>query len=216
MPPTCFKKRKWREDNEKVLCFVRLTTPEGLLSVLLYLGGDVPQLEQLLVKEETVHHGNVQKMVKKSLLPFHGLVVDAVVTNQCVRYIHTSHDATEVHYSVWNRDGLGLPHTSLFHLSSHHLSTKQKYQGRQRNLLMKVDRWMTVIQLKVIIFLVIRKKHLLPNLPKLRQKYLYLSFFSLVKEPHTVHYWPFFANTRLGPYQFFNHHFFFQILTSIK
>ena len=39
----------------------------------------VPFLTQFLVENETVHHSNVNKMVKKSLVPFHCFVVDTVV-----------------------------------------------------------------------------------------------------------------------------------------
>ena len=98
--------------------------PEGLLRVWLCHGGLIPDLEQLLVEKETVHHGNVHKMIKESFVPFHGFVVDAVICNQSIRQIHTAHVLIIISYSVWDRYGLGLPHTSLFYFTVYRLSTE--------------------------------------------------------------------------------------------
>ena len=54
-------------------------------------------------------------MVKKSLVPFHSFVENAVVPDQSVRHIHATHASVVVQHSVRNGNSLSLPHTILFH-----------------------------------------------------------------------------------------------------
>ncbi|KAF3851748.1 hypothetical protein F7725_005103 [Dissostichus mawsoni] len=61
---------------------------------------------------------------KKSLVPFHGFVVNAVVPNQSIGHIHAAHASVVVHHSVRNGNNLSLPHTSLFHFPPDSLSTE--------------------------------------------------------------------------------------------
>ncbi|KAF3856914.1 hypothetical protein F7725_017637 [Dissostichus mawsoni] len=98
--------------------------PEGLLGVWLRPAGVTPHLVQLFVEKEAVHHCKVQKMVKKSLVPFHGFVVNAVVPNQSIGHIHAAHASVVVHHSIRNGNNLSLPHTSLFHFPPDSLSTE--------------------------------------------------------------------------------------------
>ncbi|KAF3851749.1 hypothetical protein F7725_005104 [Dissostichus mawsoni] len=97
------------QDSRKLNHFFSKLLPEGLLCEWLRPGGVTPPLVQLLVEKEAVHHGNVHKMVKKSL------VANAVVSNQSVGHIHAAHAFVVVHHSVRNGNILSLPHTSLFH-----------------------------------------------------------------------------------------------------
>ena len=103
-------------DSRKLNHFFSKLLPEGLLCEWLRPGGVTPPLVQLLVEKEAVHHGNVHKMVKKGLVPFHRFVTNAVVSNQSAGHIHTAHASVVVHHSVRNGNILSLPHTTLFHV----------------------------------------------------------------------------------------------------
>ncbi|KAF3855473.1 hypothetical protein F7725_023528 [Dissostichus mawsoni] len=100
--------------------------PEGLLGVWLRPAGVTAHLEHLLVEKEAVHHGNVQKMVKKSLVPFLCFVVNAVVH---VGHVLAAHALLVVHHSVRNGNSLNLPHTSLFHVPPESLSAEGLVHG---------------------------------------------------------------------------------------